>query len=638
MEFAWNKLIAEDIRQQNATAMQGTHESIVEQSWDYLKEAEELEREAAALEATLPIYRTVRRQGEYREVIDHAATAAGWARVRDLRDRARRLREAARNLREVARGLNEAITSSNRTFDRLHNEVVRTDQDAAASMRAVREGIVAFNARMGSIRDSIGDDLTTMMHGSPYLWSLVEGGTTNIAIDNGAFSVVNFNPSADRSEPWSPMGWLNQTLMGWFNQTLTGQFAQTLRDIENERRARVEALQNEFEEKYAFYSQGGRWKELVARPADQISQIDYHVLASILIQLSDVEMGEFLSITSIKAGDFNFTAFDLMGVPGLRPEPDVHKWSVWEPDTEKLANVASSLQIISNSMQQMDTFLRNAWGEDPNLSGLEGTLYEFLEDLNIQRKDVLHRYALLHAYSGICSLRSVHQASRPFVEIGRTPKMINNDYVGSYIIINYLGQGRSAAQRLARYRKTVGPTIVGFDAIQAARRRIEIHYNQKYGMSSVSGLAQSTIEKKALESFVKATAEGMAKNVKAFVVPIASGVINTSFAVMKNRKDIADAHAVVELINKSDYYKSFDIYSNTIQIGPRLRDSYVIINPGQFTQMQIDRVNAELHRLEINQQIDLSMVMTEPRTVWHDVVYGLLSATQRNRVFREGGE
>ena len=184
MDFIWNEIQAEDIRQQSIKAMQGYSYQIADQAETFLKAADKLQAEADALEATLDIMTTVTRRGrrelsdgsieryEYTvQVVDVPATNAARQQIRQMLERVRDYNEAARILKEASRQLEEAIYSSNRKFDEMFRMAQYTDGRYAQRIRYMQGRIEDYIARIGDIRDSFGNKFTTEADGVVYFGS-----------------------------------------------------------------------------------------------------------------------------------------------------------------------------------------------------------------------------------------------------------------------------------------------------------------------------------------------------------------------------------------------------------------------------------------------------------------------------------
>jgi len=192
MEFVWNEIQAEDIRQQSVAAMQGTYECMREQALVFTNEIKDLELEVAAIEATLPIMKNETRTGTTTltktdadgypyevsetyyytvEVVDQAATSAAQAQIAELKHRIDELRRAAKALEMAAQMLQDKIAATNALFCKLHSLAVETDEASAAKMREIKGRIESYIAKIGNIRDSFGNKFTTEADGTVYFGS-----------------------------------------------------------------------------------------------------------------------------------------------------------------------------------------------------------------------------------------------------------------------------------------------------------------------------------------------------------------------------------------------------------------------------------------------------------------------------------
>ena len=181
MEFVWNKIQAEDIREQSAAAMQGSTDYMKDQAAAFKQEAIDLQAEAAALQeaaadilATLPIYKTINVTGtktlsdgsreEYSQtktVVDEAATDAKQAQAEALmaeadekNDRADELNQAAKALNAAANILNQKIATTNELFKKLFDMIMKADETYAAKMLDIKIQIAMYQTMMQGIRDS----------------------------------------------------------------------------------------------------------------------------------------------------------------------------------------------------------------------------------------------------------------------------------------------------------------------------------------------------------------------------------------------------------------------------------------------------------------------------------------------------
>ena len=181
MEFVWNEIQAEDIRQQSAAAMQGQVQDMQTQAADFTQEAAYLQEEADALQAAAdelrnapPIMKTItvtstRRDSdgnsyeysETRTVTDHVAMAARQRQIDDmmqqierLKDRIADLHTAAEILNTAAGILSDSIYSTNALFEEMFRMAQYTDGRYAARIQFIKSKIEAFVDKMDGLRNS----------------------------------------------------------------------------------------------------------------------------------------------------------------------------------------------------------------------------------------------------------------------------------------------------------------------------------------------------------------------------------------------------------------------------------------------------------------------------------------------------
>jgi hypothetical protein len=184
MEFVWNEIQAEDIRQASVAAMQGTYTDMQIQAAAFTQEASQLAAEASALDSQPPIMKSVARTESRTDsdgnsytytftvqVIDASAMAERAAAVAEMQARAGELNQAAAALNTAAQKLQSSIASTNTLFYKLHNMAAETDEYYAVRMAEIKSRIEAYIARIGDIRDSFGNKFTTSADGLVYFGS-----------------------------------------------------------------------------------------------------------------------------------------------------------------------------------------------------------------------------------------------------------------------------------------------------------------------------------------------------------------------------------------------------------------------------------------------------------------------------------
>ena len=184
MEFAWNQIQAEDIRQASVAAMQGTYEDMQAQAASFAQEAAQLAQEASALAAQPPIMRSETRTGTGTDsegnsysytytvqVVDAAAMAERAAQVAEMQARSAELTQAANALNQAASLLQEKIGTTNALFYKLQNLAKETDAAAAAKMEEIKRQIEAYIVKIGQVRDSFGNMFVSEADGHVYFKS-----------------------------------------------------------------------------------------------------------------------------------------------------------------------------------------------------------------------------------------------------------------------------------------------------------------------------------------------------------------------------------------------------------------------------------------------------------------------------------
>ena len=165
MEFVWNEIQAEDIREQTAAAMQSTVDDMQAQAEEFMAEATALEAEATALEAqaaqlvALPTPKRIDSDGDEVKCTDTMESRR--AQIESLRQQAATKRQrvadlntVAQKLQKAASILNQAIHNTNGLFQRLFELAQRTDRRAALEMQGIKGKISAYINKIEALRDS----------------------------------------------------------------------------------------------------------------------------------------------------------------------------------------------------------------------------------------------------------------------------------------------------------------------------------------------------------------------------------------------------------------------------------------------------------------------------------------------------
>jgi len=184
MEFAWNEIQAEDIRQASVQAMKRTTDDMRATARRFTTEATDLREQITALRATLPIMTTITREiriknsdGEWEthfethEVQDMAASARVQAQIATLQKRVDDLMQAASILNKAADTLEAEILATNKLLEQLQAKIQSTDYVYAGKIAALKAQIENQLARIGDIRDSFGNKFTTEACGIVYFGS-----------------------------------------------------------------------------------------------------------------------------------------------------------------------------------------------------------------------------------------------------------------------------------------------------------------------------------------------------------------------------------------------------------------------------------------------------------------------------------
>jgi len=172
MDFVWNEVQAEQIRAENARALQQQAEALDQAAGRFNHRANELEQQADTIEAGLPIMKTIETTHYYtdedgyestytttEQVVNQSATSEAESQIRELRAQAQELRCVANEFVRAAAELRDAIRESNRLFEQMRAEAQETDRRHTHKLRGTIQDIHAYTRRMEEMRDGIGGTL-----------------------------------------------------------------------------------------------------------------------------------------------------------------------------------------------------------------------------------------------------------------------------------------------------------------------------------------------------------------------------------------------------------------------------------------------------------------------------------------------
>ncbi|MCL2841739.1 MAG: hypothetical protein FWE05_13345 [Defluviitaleaceae bacterium] len=171
--IVWNDSQAENVRAKSEAALLAQANELRSSSNRFTTWAEELDEQAARIEARLPIMKDIIQtrdvtywdcDGNERwttdtytiQVMDFIATGEARAQARELREQANELRRVAFIFVRAARDLQRAISTTNETFRQMHQEALDADRRASIRMDEIKYGIDSFTHRLQQLRDSFG--------------------------------------------------------------------------------------------------------------------------------------------------------------------------------------------------------------------------------------------------------------------------------------------------------------------------------------------------------------------------------------------------------------------------------------------------------------------------------------------------
>lgn len=379
-----------------------------------------------------------------------------------------------------------------------------------------------------------------------------------------------------------------------------------------------------YEKLLAHYLEDKNWTELAKKPASELTEMEYMILAGVLKSLSSEEdIAEYMNYFMTETGSQD--KFEHSG--GHMDTSMLYECTYYEVDQEKVSRVFIYLQALvdADGLVLNTAYMSATWDDKNNQTDLT-EFEQYLKDNEVyfenNYEDMCNEYNTALQKMGILgALLSLPTVSGSDVSPELT--ITYDTYKDSYVL-GYKGQGSEPIEGMPTYSKThnkvdfeihINPVLISELQINDTQRNLENIYRQMYNTDYIGNQINATTKGFVTGKILSTTQEiatGMLGKKAVGYVPLIGDAVSVAIDIYNgfkgNQENIELANSIIEIVDESKLYSNFQV--NVVKINatdPSVEagsvctltpESIVVVNQyndqiGAILQMDIERAAGE---------------------------------------------